>query len=59
MKISVGVKEVWEHLVEVEVPDNANDKQILEAANDFISSSDMGETEYDYTLDPTEWVVYR
>jgi hypothetical protein len=59
MKIKVGIKEVWEHTVEVEVPDGATDSEIFDAANDFIADSDEGEDEYDYTLDENKWVIYK
>jgi hypothetical protein len=57
MKVSVTVKEVWDHIIEVEVPDNATKEQILEAANVFISKGDEGRQEYSYTLEPDMWTV--
>jgi len=59
MKVKVSVREVWEHLIEIEVEDNASDEKILEAANDFIETSDEGEDSYVYCLEPEEWVIYR
>jgi len=59
MKRKVGVKEVWEHTIEVEVPEDASDGQILDAANDYIAENGEGEDEYDYTLGSETWVIYN
>ena len=56
-KFTVDVKEVWCHVVNVELPANATKDQILEAANKKIEAGDDGSTEYDYTLDPENWTV--
>jgi len=54
---SVGVKEVWEHILTVKLPANATKEQILEAANQLIAEGDEGTTEYSHTLDPNQWTV--
>jgi hypothetical protein len=56
-KFTVGVKEVWEHTLTVELPANATKEQILEAANQLIAEGDEGTTEYSHTLDTDQWTV--
>ena len=56
-KFTVDVKEVWCHIVEVEVPANATKEEILAAANEQIAEGDEGNTEYSHTLDPENWNV--
>ncbi len=56
-KFTVDVKEVWCHVVNVELPADATKDQILEAANKKIEAGDDGSIEYDYTLAPENWTV--
>lgn len=56
-KFTVDVKEVWCHVVNVELPANATKAQILDAATEKIDAGDEGKTEYDYTLNPDKWTV--
>jgi hypothetical protein len=57
MKVTVEVKEVWNHVVEVEIKGEFTREKAIEAANELIAAGDEGATEYNYTLDPDQWNV--
>ncbi len=56
-KFTVDVKEVWSHIITVELPADATKDRVLEAANQKIAEGDDGSTEYSHTLDQDAWTV--
>jgi hypothetical protein len=58
--VQVNVKEVWDHSIEIEVPDNATRDEIVDAAQRVISGEESAitdTTEYNRTMDSDMWTV--
>ena len=56
-KVQVDVKEIWDHTITVEVPDDATRQEIIAAAEEIMETSGDGETEYNRTMDSDMWTV--
>lgn len=58
-KITVDVKEVWDHSITFDAPDGATREELLKMAHKVLEEGTEEEenTEYNRTLDDDEWTV--
>jgi len=59
MKVRVEIHEVHHSIREIEVPDDAIDEQIRQAAADDAGDADEVGFEYSHTLDPENWTIRK
>lgn len=60
MQVSIGIMEVFQRIVSLEVPDNASDEEIRKIAiNSGEVQTDEGDSSYSHTLDASEWNIIR
>lgn len=52
----VKICEVYSTIVDVEAE---NEDEARQRANERLENDDLGEGEYDYTLEPEEWQVWE
>ena len=59
MKVTVEIAEVHKSIREIEVPDDATDEQIREAAASDAGDADELNLEYSHSLDPEKWTIRK
>lgn len=59
MKVIVEIAEVHKSIREIEVPDDATDEQIREAAAKDAGDANELNLEYSHTLEPEKWTIRK
>lgn len=59
MKVVVEIHEVHHSIREIEVPDNATDVEIREAAEEDAGDANELHLEFSHTLDPDQWTIRK
>ena len=59
MKVTVEITEVHKSLREIEVPDDATDAEIREAAEEDAGDANELNLEFSHTLEPENWTIRK